>query len=85
MCFDLPVCCCFRLIYIVSDRKIVCFGEGLDTLPRVNGDFAGDRRVERQADRRVPHSTGTSGQHPQRLLGIVETILVSFGYYFIKT
>ena len=26
----------------------------------VNGDFAGDRRVEWQADQRVPHSTGTS-------------------------
>ena len=51
----------------------------------VNGDFAGDLRVEWQADQRVPHSTGTYGQHPQRLLGIVETILVSFGYYFIKT
>ena len=50
----------------------------------VNGDFAGDRRVDWQADQRVPHSTGTSGFHPQRLLGIVEAILVSFGYYFIK-
>ena len=48
----------------------------------VNGDFAGDRRVEWQADQRVPQ--GHQGQHPQRLLGIVETILVSFGYYFIK-
>ena len=27
----------------------------------VNGDFAGDRRAEWQADRRVPHSTGISG------------------------
>ena len=24
------------------------------------------------------------GQHPQRLLGIVDTILVPFGYYFTK-
>ena len=28
---------------------------------------------------------GHQGQHSKRLLGIVETILVSFGYYFIKT
>ena len=28
---------------------------------------------------------GHQGQHPQRLLGIVEAILVSFGYYFLKT
>ena len=27
---------------------------------------------------------GHQGQHPQRLLGIVDTILVSFGYYSIK-
>ena len=27
---------------------------------------------------------GHQGQHPQRLLGIVEAILVSFGYYFVK-
>ena len=32
---DLPICCCFRLIYIISDRKIECFGGGLGTLPRV--------------------------------------------------
>ena len=27
---------------------------------------------------------GHQGQHPQRLLGIFDTLLVSFGYYFIK-
>ena len=26
---DLPICCCFRLIYIITDRKIVCFSGGL--------------------------------------------------------
>ena len=28
---DLPTCCCFRLIYIISDRKIECSGGGLST------------------------------------------------------
>ena len=51
----------------------------------VNGDFAGDRRVEWQADQRVYTQQAHQGQHPQRLLGIVEAILVSFGYYFLTT
>ena len=25
---DFPICCCFRLIHIVSVRKMVCFGGG---------------------------------------------------------
>ena len=35
MCSDLPIFFYFRLIYIISDRTIVCFGAGLDTFPRV--------------------------------------------------
>ena len=39
----------------VPSLSVVC------VLKHVNGDFVGDQRVEWQADRRVPESTGASG------------------------
>ena len=35
----------------------------------VNGDFAGDRRVEWQADQRVPHSRNRRNRIPVGVLG----------------
>ena len=36
---ELPICCCFRLIYIISDGKTESFGGGLGTLPGVLFEF----------------------------------------------
>ena len=79
---DLPICCCFRLIYIISDRKIECFWGWLGTLPRVLFEYLGTLMVilpviggysGRLTDV-FNTQYGHQGQHLQRLLGIVDTI-----------